>query len=174
MTGGERAPADRRRFTRHEVSGKARFTTVSGQEGSGELADIAAGSLRMRSTFFPHIGEDVLFQLAIDNCPTVFVLNARVVRVDADTMAVAFLEEPPGLREFIKSLEVMHPAGEILRTSDFCRCALDCGNHTPGKRCGAPATHVFHFSYVLPTGKYSPERETGFCDSCWSHIKERL
>ncbi len=86
------------------MSGKAILPTASGV-ATGELIDIAVGSLLLRSEAAPSRGASLPIRFTVDGHPGEFVVRGRVVRTQQQVLAVVFLEEPEELQKLMKSLE---------------------------------------------------------------------
>ncbi len=86
-------PEKRRSHKRYPVSGKILFRTES-QEATGELVDIARGGICICSEVKPSEGEELTVRLTVQDHIGVFEIRGMVVRVQSNSWAMMFLEEP--------------------------------------------------------------------------------
>ena len=91
-------------YKRYPVSGKALFQAES-QKTTGELVDVSRGGIRIRSKVKPLEGEEIAVRFTLQNYPEVFEVRGIVLRVQSDSWAVLFLEEPAGLAKLLRSLD---------------------------------------------------------------------
>ena len=97
-------PNERRCHKRYPVSGKIVFQTES-QEATGELVDIAQGGICIRSEVKPLEGEELTVRFTVQEHIGVFEIRGLVVRVQSNSWAMMFLEEPVKLEMLLRSLE---------------------------------------------------------------------
>ncbi len=91
-------------YKRYPVSGKTLFQAEL-MEATGELVDISRGGACIRSEVKPLEGEEIAVRFTLQNYPEVFEVRGIVLRVQSDSWAVLFLEEPVGLAKLLRSLD---------------------------------------------------------------------
>lgn len=74
-------------------------------EATGELIDISRGGARIRSEVKPLEGAEIAVRFTVQNYLEVFEVRGIVLRVQSDSWAVLFLEEPAGLAKLLRSLD---------------------------------------------------------------------
>ena len=96
-------PEEKRCHKRYPVSGKTLFQTES-QEAAGELVDIARGGVCIRSEVKPLDGEELTVRFTVQDHIGVFEIRGMVVRVQSNSWAMMFLEEPMEMETLLRSL----------------------------------------------------------------------
>ena len=74
-------------------------------EASGELIDISRGGAFIRSKVKPLEGEEIAVRFTVQNYLEVFEVRGIVLRVQSDSWAILFLEEPAGFEKLLWSLD---------------------------------------------------------------------
>ena len=95
---------ERRSDKRYPASGRLLFQTESG-EAAGDLIDIARIGAFIRSEVKPLEGEELTVWFTVQDHIGVFEIRGMVVRVQSDSWAMMFLEEPVKLEKLLRSLD---------------------------------------------------------------------
>ena len=91
-------------YRRYPVSGRTLFQAES-MEATGELVDISRGGARIRSKVKPLEGDEIVVRFTVKGYSEAFKVRGIVVRVQSDSWAVLFFEEPVGLAKLLWSLD---------------------------------------------------------------------
>ena len=95
---------EKRRHKRYPASGRILFQTESG-EATGELVNISRGGACIRSEVKLLEGEEIEVRFTLKNYPEEFKVRGMVLRVQSDSWAMLFLEEPVGFAKLLWSLD---------------------------------------------------------------------
>ena len=91
-------------YKRYPGSGRTLFRTES-VKATGELVDISSGGACIRSEVKPSEGDEVAVRFTVQNYPEVFEARGMAMRVQSDSWALWFFEEPVGLAELLRILD---------------------------------------------------------------------
>lgn len=95
---------ERRRFTRHRVSGQAEIR-FDGTQVTGVLLDIGSGGVLIGSDQVPAQGSGLAVSFHVDGYPKGIEAQGRVVRTQMNVLAVVFSHAPAGIEELLAWLE---------------------------------------------------------------------
>ncbi len=95
---------EKRSYKRYPASGRLLFQAESG-EAAGDLIDIARIGAFIRSEVKPYEGEELTVWFTVQDDIGVFEVRGIVVRVQSDSWAMMFLEEPVKLEKLLRSLD---------------------------------------------------------------------